>query len=558
METIIFIFVLLFLTLCELIQQGLYLIHRLQQLGYNNLKFIKWLEGNHYRNILLWNIFELLFPLLIIYILFCSISEIPVYKYMTGSIMLIVFAWKFIHPFLAGWIGPKAKVKIPLKFTPRIIRLIISMVIIVIMTLVLVAYFTIFPIDTFSISIWRFFQFNTFLLLISIIAPIIVLSSNIVNMPIEKSIHFWFFQKAKKKVLKSNLVNIGITGSFGKTSVKYFLATILQQKYKTLFTPSSFNTPMGISKVINQNNLNNFEVFVVEMGADKKGDIDILCKLVKPDYSIVTAIDNQHLETFLTLDNIIKTKLSLFSNTDKKGFGIYNYDNAILKENIKKEKFDIKLFSYSIYEDNANVVDIYAKNIIHSREGLEFSACFKNGESIKIRAQLLGRHNVSNLLACILFSKKYGLSTTEIVAGIRNIKPVEHRLQMIHSPGGVLVLDDAFNANLNGAIEACRVLKEINGNKKIIVTPGLIGLGEKEDEYNNILGTHIATNTDIAILVGVERTSKIYAGIMESNFNKDNLYLVNSLSEAQGILKKILKAGDVVLFENDLPDVLSD
>lgn len=560
MTTIIFLIILMTLTVLKLLIQGIYLIHRLQLLGYYNLKFIKWLEGKQYREILLWNIFELLFPLLIIYIFYWAIKQLPIYKYITSTIMISTFTWKIIHPFIAGWVGPKAKknIKVILKYTPRIIRLFLSLIFVSVISIIFIFYYTAIPLKDFTLSSRKFFQFNAFLLFTSVITPVIVLIANLINMPIEKLIHLKYFNMAKNKSKKADIIKIAITGSYGKTSTKFFLASIIKEKYKTLFTPASYNTPMGISKVINNNNLNDYEVFVVEMGADHKGDINKLCKLIKPDYGIITAIDNQHLETFGNLENIIITKLSLFKHINKDGFGIYNYDNKILKKNIKNNNFHIPIYSYSIVENNFNNVDIIAGNIKHTRDGLQFTAILKDGESIEIKTEVLGKHNASNLLASILMCKVIGISSDEILRGIKNIKPVEHRLQKIDAGTGILVLDDAFNSNPAGAHEALQVLNEIEGNKKVIVTPGMVELGEKEEEINRTFGNQIAQYVDIAILVGKDRTYDIYEGIVENGFNKENIITVNSLNEAKDALARVLVKGDVVLFENDLPDTYNE
>ncbi|MBN2545827.1 MAG: UDP-N-acetylmuramoyl-tripeptide--D-alanyl-D-alanine ligase [Spirochaetes bacterium] len=555
METIIFLIILFTLTFLKLLIQGLYLIHRLQQLGYYNLKFIEWLQGSQYRELLLWNIFELLFPLFIIFTLL-KINELTLYKYLTSFIMILTFIWKIIHPFFKKWITFKAKV--PLVFTARIKRLFITFIFVITFVLIFVFLFATTPFYEFNLQTRNFFKLNAFILFLSVITPIFILSANLINLPLEKLIHFIYFTRAKNKVKRSHSTNIAITGSYGKTSTKFFLSTILSEKYKTLNTPGSFNTLMGISKIVNSNHLNKYKYFIVEMGADRKGDINKLCKLVKPDYGIITSIDIQHLETFITIENIINTKLSLFLNLSKKGFGIYNYDSELLRDNIKKIKTNQKLYSYSMEEMNKNEVDIYAVNIKHTRDGLDFVAYFKNKNYINIKANLLGRHNVSNLLPCILLAKNLGLSNEEIKKGIGKILPVEHRLQKIESSSGILVLDDAFNANLKGAYEALRVLNEISGKKKIIVTPGLIGLGEKEKEINKIFGNYIADFSTIAILIGKKRTKSIYEGIIEKNFNKKNIIIVNSLNESKNILKNIVEKDDIILFENDLPDAFNE
>jgi UDP-N-acetylmuramoyl-tripeptide--D-alanyl-D-alanine ligase len=560
MITLMFIIIILLMTFSQMLLQSYYLVHKLQQLGYFNLKYIKWLEGNKYREILLWDIFELLLPTLVIYVLYSTIDilNIAVYKYISASIIFLTFSWKIAHPFLSGWIGPKAVNKKPLVFTRRVIRLFFTFIVLNLIMLAFVSGFLLTPFDEFTLSGWNFFKFNAFVLMASIISPVLVLLANIVNIPVEKAVHLFFFRKAKKKLANTDIKKIAVTGSYGKTSSKFFLATLLGEKYKTLFTPASFNTPMGISRIINDEQLGNYSHFVIEMGADHKGDIDVLCDLAKPDYGIITAIDIQHLETFVSVENIIETKLSLFNHIAEGGFGIYNYDSELLRENMRGRHFAMPVFSYSIFEKNYSDVNIIAKNMRHTRKGLEFTAKFITGESIDIKTELLGIHNVSNLLGCVLAAKLLGLSINEIKRGIQNIKPVEHRLQLIDPGSGVLVLDDAFNSNLKGAVEALRVLKEIEGNKKIIVTPGIIDLGEKEEEVNFNFGKYISQFADIAILVGKNRTKKIHEGLSEKKFVNDNIRIVNSLIEAQGILKEVVVSGDVILFENDLPDTFSE
>ena len=560
MITLIFIIIILSMTFFQMLIQSFYLFHKLQQLGYFNLKYMKWLEGNKYREILIWDIFELLVPTLVIYILYNTIDKnnITAYKYISSVIILLTFSWKIAHPFIAGWIGPRAENKKSLVFTKRIIRLFFTFIALNAIILLFLSWFILNPFDEFTLSGWSFFKFNAFVLMISIIAPVIVLASNIINIPVEKIVFKYFFYKARKKLLKSGLKKLAVTGSYGKTSTKFFLATIIKEKYETLFTPASYNTPMGVSKVINSEKLDSYQFFVVEMGADHKGDINVLCDLAKPDFGIITAVDIQHLETFGTIENIIDTKLSLFDHIPDNGFGIYNYDSELLRENIAKRTYKIPLFSYSIFEKNRNEVNIFAKDIKHTRKGLEFSAYFITGETIEVKTGLLGIHNVSNLLGSIFAAKMLGLSLYEIKRGIQKIKPVEHRLQLIDPGSGVLVLDDAFNSNLKGAVEALRVLKEIEGNKKIIVTPGIIDLGDREEETNLNFGKCISQFADMAILVGKNRTRKIYEGLNEKQFTNDKIKVVNSLNEAQGILKDVLTAGDVVLFENDLPDTYSE
>jgi UDP-N-acetylmuramoyl-tripeptide--D-alanyl-D-alanine ligase len=310
--------------------------------------------------------------------------------------------------------------------------------------------------------------------------------------------------------------------------------------------------------VLNGEELDGYQYFTAEMGADHVGDIKELCNLVRPQAGIITAVGIQHLETFGTPENILKTKLELFDAIPDEGFGIYNYDCVMLRDAIAKRSYNFPLYTYSVESQNYQDVDIYAKDVIQTRDGLAFNACFKDGRVLEIKTGLLGRHNVQNLLAVILTAWKCGLSDKEIEFGMRNVEAVDHRLKRIDSGSGVLVLDDAFNSNHNGAIEAVNVLNEIGTHKKIVVTPGFVELADMEDVQNREFGAYMASKIDYAILVGGGKSLSIRDGLLDKNFAYDHIFQVNSLAEAQNVLAKILTAGDVVLFENDLPDVYSN
>lgn len=558
MLTLMFVFFLAGLCFAKIIIQGIYLIHKLQQLSYSNAKMLTWLEGTTYRKVLVWNLFELFIPLLMILMFyFVSKGQLVVYKWVTSSIMVAVFIWKIIHPFSAGWMGKKANYKKPLVYTARVKRLLFTLGLLVFIILSLTFISVIYPLNRFSLSSWFFFRYNAFILLYSVLTPIFILIANLINAPVEKLVRYIYFVKAKVKLQKSQVSSIGITGSFGKTSTKFFLASVLNSKYKTLTTPSSFNTPMGISKVLNGEMLDGYKYFTAEMGADHVGDIKELCNLVQPKAGIITAVGIQHLETFGTPENILKTKLELFDAIPESGFGIYNYDCKMLRDGIAEQSYKFPLYSYSMEPQNFSNVDLYAKDIIQDYNGLAFSACFKDGRILNIKTGLLGRHNVLNLLAVILAAWKNGMSDKEIEFGMRSVEAVDHRLKRIDSGNGVLVLDDAFNSNYNGAIEAVNVLNEIGTNKKIVVTPGFVELGDMEVEQNRNFGSYMASKIDYAILVGGGKSMSIRDGLLDKGFAFDHIFQVNSLSDAQNVLAKILTVGDVVLFENDLPDVYS-
>ena len=370
--------------------------------------------------------------------------------------------------------------------------------------------------------------------------------------PIEKGISELYFRDAQR-ILKSrkDLIRIGITGSWGKTSVKFILGTILEEKYHTLVTPASFNTPMGVTKVIRSKLEPGHRVFVAEMGARHVGDIKEMCRLVHPEIGILTSVGPQHLDTFKTLERVIGTKYELIDALPEDGMSFFADDGDIcrgLYEKTEKEKMISGL--------DPEYDDVWAENIRYSAEGSTFDLCMKEGR-ISCRSELLGELNIRNILLCAAVALRLGLTPEQIARGIGKIRPIEHRLQLIPNPGGMSVIDDAFNSNIRGAKQAFQVLKAFP-EKRIVVTPGMVELGEKEYEMNREFGEAMADCCDVAILVGKKRSQAIGEGLRAGGFAEERIYVVSSLDEATELLREIVKAGDTVLFENDLPDNYSE
>jgi len=468
--------------------------------------------------------------------------ESPIYPLIYSIISLLFFL-----------INAKSKeeAKKPLIFTPRAKRLYgISIFLVffdLILTLLIVKWITkdilsYFPVWAGILTIIYYFSsFYTY-------------GANYIAKPMEERINKKYYIQASEKIKKMNINSVGITGSYGKTSTKFITETILKEKYKVLKTPESYNTPMGISKIINNELTDDYDVFIAELGATKTGDIDEVAKLTNPKIGIITSIGPCHLETFKSIDNIMRTKYELIENLPDDGIAIFNYDNEYVKR-LADKTFKEKLL-YGI--DNIEDTDVFATNIHVDSLGSSFSLCIKSLGVIECRTKLLGKHNILNILGGAAIASVLGLSLDEIKRGISNLETVEHRLQLIDNGLGILVIDDAFNSNPDGAKAALDVLNSFTDRRKIIVTPGMVELGDIEETENFKFGEQIASVCDIAILVGKKRTLPIYQGMKKHNFNEDNLYVVNSLNEATELIKNITKINDVILFENDLPDTYDE
>lgn len=394
-------------------------------------------------------------------------------------------------------------------------------------------------------------QFVGVLLFTHYLHPFIMLLATKLMLPVEMNIQKGFYTEAQTKIRNmKNLKVVGITGSYGKTSTKYFVKTILSEKYNTIMTPESYNTPMGITKVIREQLKDEHEIFVCEMGARNIGDIKELCDLAGPSIGILTSIGPQHLETFKSIENVAKTKYELIESLPEDGTAIFNGDSKYCYELAKTTK--IETYIYGI-ENASEDVFIHAENIRVSKKGLMFDVVGRDF-NFECHTRLLGKHNISNILSAICVALKLGLTPEEIRRGIEKIKPVPHRLELLDTNNGVTVIDDAFNSNPVGAREALLTIKDISDGNRIVITPGMVELGEIEYEENKKFGKTMTECCDYAILVGLKRSKPIQEGLKEGKFPEDRIIVVSTLDEATARLGQIVKIGDVVLFENDLPD----
>lgn len=383
---------------------------------------------------------------------------------------------------------------------------------------------------------------------LGILSYIFVYIVNLINKPVEGSIRKGFCIKAKKK-LKGipGLEVVGITGSYGKTSTKYAVSTILSQKYNTLMTPESYNTTMGVVRTINEKLNPMHHLFVCEMGAKYIGDIKEITDIVEPKYGILTAIGPQHLDTFKSIENVSKAKMELVDSLpDDIGLAFVNWED----ENIRKVKFTKNIVKYGL----TNEADYYATNIKTGDRGSSFDVIIPGKESIRIRTKLLGKLNILNVVCAVAVADKLGLSPEEIKVGAKYLKPVPHRLELRQNPNGSIIIDDAYNSNIRGASMALEVLKSFENKKRILITPGIVDLGDKSKDINKELGNKAAEASDFIILVGAKQAIPIFEGIREKKYPEKNVYIAKNLEDALRKMNQIIDSNSVVLLENDLPD----
>lgn len=376
------------------------------------------------------------------------------------------------------------------------------------------------------------------------------IAANTLLKPVEARINQKYYDDAKRIIDgMPDLKIIGVTGSYGKTSTKHYLNRILSEKYDVLMTPGSFNTTMGVIRTIREYLKPYNEVFICEMGAKQPGDIKEICDLVHPSMGIVTAVGEQHLESFKTIENVQRTKFELVDALPADGLAVINDDFPfVANRNVE----NVECIRYAVSAKGA--AQYTAEDITYTPSGTSFSVVTPAGEQLAFSTHLVGECNVSNLLAAIIVALRLDVPVEKIRYAVANIEQVEHRLNMKRTPGGVTIIDDAFNSNPTGSKMALDVLKMMTGGRRIIVTPGMIELGDRQEELNRKFGESIAVSADIAIIVGTYNRDAIVAGIESVNNGIAKAYKVDSFNEAQRLLAITLKSGDTVLYENDLPD----
>ncbi|MCZ2095871.1 MAG: UDP-N-acetylmuramoyl-tripeptide--D-alanyl-D-alanine ligase [Chloroflexota bacterium] len=389
------------------------------------------------------------------------------------------------------------------------------------------------------------------------LSPLILPLANLIMHPVEAGFRWMFRRRAAATLRRANPVVIGITGSYGKTSTKEYLAHILNGRFRAYATPKSYNTLMGVCIAIN-NDLSNdsgYDYFIVEMGAYVPGEIAGICDLVKPQISIVTAVGPQHLERFGSLENTARAKYEIIEALPPEGAAVFNWDDPYVRAMYERGYPQNRIGVTWQNTDLATQLRFHARDIRATVDGLRFDVVDTlTGEEQPITTRLVGQHNVTNILLAIATARHLGMSLGEIALRVASLEPAEHRLQRRVLPGGVTVIDDAYSANPVGAQNALNVLSLYRAGRRVLITPGMVELGPIQDEENRKLGRLAAQVCTDIILVGEDQTRPIQQGIRETGFPADRLQVYDTREEAIAWFNTALQPGDTVLFLNDLPD----
>lgn len=502
-----------------------YLLQMFQQVGYKTHEFRHWFSTHLFLKGV--TIEHLLFNAVILVMVYLLADRVTL---TAGAIIMGTFA---LFWFTGTSRYREEKEKKPLVYTPRMIRLSIPIVIVLFFL-----WYTLLDLGRQVLMLRDFAEpfveiepyFMSFgMVLVDMLIPAFVWIFGWVLKPVEIYIQNRFKKQARKKIASlPHLKVIAITGSYGKTSTKFVIDAFMKERMSVCTTPGSYNTPMGICKVINNQLEASHKALILEMGARYEGNIKELCDLATPDVSVITNVGISHLETFGSKEAIAKEKSTLARELKEGGTLILNGDDPLVRK-MAKLRDDVK----TVFVGSEG--SIRASNIQTGSKGTSFLMEWYNeeGEFVgneKVTTRLLGQHNIQNMLLGAAVAREFDIRLKTIALAASRMEPVEHRLELKHRDGFV-VIDDAFNSNPVGAANAVEVLSSFQQGRKFIITPGMIELGEKEADKNEEFGRQIGeSNTDVAILVGEERTKPILKGIQSTKKGKEKeVRVVNSL-----------------------------
>ena len=511
-------------------------MHMFQLNSYDREEQLHWI-GKNLKNIFLRHLLPLLAA--VYTLIFCVIDPDTGYgciRYPSPAASDLLICAGLI---LAGLIFCRHKhAKKKLVFTPRVIRMCVTSGIL---------YFAVSLSLLFTLA--HSVEGGGFLLLLClghVLSLFLPMIANFINKPIEKGVNNHYINDAKRIIAElPNTTVIGITGSFGKTSTKFYLQKLLSAKYNVLMTPESYNTTMGVVKTVRGSLNASHEIFLCEMGAKKVGEIKEICDIVRPKHSMITSIGEQHLESFHSVENIVKTKFEI-ADCITDGTVFLNYDNPYIREH----KIPQKVVTYGIGQGE---YDYKGTDIAVSPKGTSFTV--RHGtEEQRFTTPLLGEHNVQNIVGAIAIANSFGIDFSDLVFPVKRLEGVPHRMEILDKGNGITVIDDAFNSNPAGARAALKTLSGFEG-ERILVTPGMVELGEREYQLNKELGEYAAGCCDLAVLVGERQAPPIREGLLAAGFSEEKIRVVKDLGEGlREAYAYHTGAPRVILLENDLPD----
>jgi UDP-N-acetylmuramoyl-tripeptide--D-alanyl-D-alanine ligase len=342
--------------------------------------------------------------------------------------------------------------------------------------------------------------------------------------PIEKRAGSQWVDKAASKLESVGAEVVAITGSYGKTTTKNYVAHLLSGQKRVVASPASFNNRMGLARAINENLAPGTDVFVAEMGTYGPGEIAELCEWIPPRVAALVSVGPVHLERFKTIESIVMSKAEIF---DRAEVGVIGVDDEPLAELARERAGTMRIIEVSTGGGGV----------------------FISGEEVAaIPDGVFG----TNLAVAIGVCVALGVDLEEILPRVTGLPTAEHRQSVSVAEGGFTIIDNTFNSNPVGARTALRRLIDLaDGGKTAVVTPGMVELGPMQYPMNFALARDASTQVDHMVIVG--RTNR--KALVDGSANGTaSVTVVDSRDDAVTWVRSHLGAGDAVLYENDLPD----
>lgn len=400
----------------------------------------------------------------------------------------------------------------------------------------------------FVASSWIFcglglFYWVIWLIISILIAPVYYTIALVILTPFDSIAKKSVMSKARNLINHSNLKIVGIAGSYGKTTMKNVMSSVLSQKFKVLVPPESINTAVGMSSWVLKQYNNNSEILIVEFGEEYQGDNKRIAGIFPPDFAIITGINEAHFERIGSIQNIAATIFESVENAKKDVKVFLNKDDENVKKYYEKYCGEKLVEFYSV--DNAKNREFDAEKLVWKAEIRDLG---------KVEIPILGEYILGDIDAAYLVANSLKIENLKIMRGISEIQPVNHRLEPIRGAGGALVIDDSYNGNPEGVREAIKVLSKFKDYRKIYLTPGLVESGTKNKEVHTEIGKELASVADKVILIKNSATPYIAEGLKSKNYRDENIIWHNTAKSAHDSLSQLLKPGDVILFQNDWGD----
>ncbi len=386
-----------------------------------------------------------------------------------------------------------------------------------------------------------------------VIIILVIILVNLISHFVRKMITY----SAHRKISTSNnLIVIGITGSYGKTSTKEFLYSVLKLKYDVLKTEGSNNTEIGIANTINSKLSSQNNIFIAEVGAYKIGEIAEICQFIKPSIGIITGINEQHIQLFGCIDNTVKAKFELIHNLNRNGIAIFNIGNDYIEKKvsvIKTQRPDLKIYTYFVKRNtkHENYLmkkypnSVIAENIKIFTNSTDFDLQYKDKQE-KVRLKLIGSQNIENLLSVYIISLHLGLTSKQIIKAFNNLTAPDVTMKLTKIKGKNIIID-TFNANPSGVNSVLEYICKFKGRKVLVLSP-LIELGKEADRIHIKLGKKAAEVCDVIILTNNNYSKSFTYGASRVVGGENKIYLYNKENTIR-ILDKLGGTNDIIVFE---------